>query len=188
MAITNQQIQAGIGNEGSGAPTVHEIFTKINNAKDKPQKIAILKQYDNQAMRQMLKAAFDPTFTLTIFGNDYPTQDGTCVRDYIHVDDIADAHLKALFSLEKNTSSLCAAYNLGNGNGYSVNEIIKSVERVSGKKVKVKYGSRREGDPPILIADPTKANRELGWKAKNLSISTIIQDAWNWYLKINSKF
>ena len=83
-----------------------------------------------------IKAAFDPTFTLTIFGNDYPTQDGTCVRDYIHVDDIADAHLKALFSLEKNTSSLCAAYNLGNGNGYSVNEIIKSVERVSGKKLK----------------------------------------------------
>lgn len=130
-----------------------------------------------------IKAAVDPNFTLTIFGNDYPTQDGTCVRDYIHVDDIADAHLKALSYLKKNNNSVCSAYNLGNGNGYSVNEIIKSIERVSGKKVKVKYGSRREGDPPILVASANKAYEELRWTPKYNDIDKIIYDALEWFNK-----
>lgn len=130
-----------------------------------------------------IRAANDPNFTLTIFGNDYPTIDGTCVRDYIHVDDIANAHLKGLFYLEQNTNALSSAYNLGNGSGYSVHQVIRSIERVSGKKVKVKYGSRREGDPPILVASSKKAYEELGWKPKYNELDQIIFDALVWFNK-----
>ena len=124
---------------------------------------------------------------LIIFGSDYPTHDGTCIRDYIHVEDLADAHIMGLKKVMNSSSKLSEVYNLATGKGYSVLEIIKNVEKITNYKVNFSFGEKREGDPPILIADATKANKELGWKAKNLSIATIIQDAWRWYIKLNSK-
>tara|TARA_Y100000589_G_C27149103_1_gene628140 strand:- start:440 stop:1459 length:1020 start_codon:yes stop_codon:yes gene_type:complete len=124
---------------------------------------------------------------LIIFGSDYPTDDGTCIRDYIHVEDLADAHVIGLKKVMNSSSKFSEVYNLATGKGYSVLEIIKTVEKITNNKVNFSFGEKREGDPPILIADPTKANRELGWKAKNLSIETIIQDAWRWYIKLNIK-
>jgi UDP-glucose 4-epimerase len=116
---------------------------------------------------------------LTVFGTDYPTPDGTCLRDYVHVDDLSRAHIAAFSQLEKPGAQLF--YNLGTGQPNSVREIITAVERVSGKKVPVKEGPRRAGDPPSLYADSTKAQRELGWKVKFDTIDKIVESAWRWH-------
>lgn len=115
---------------------------------------------------------------LTVFGTDYPTPDGTCIRDYIHVEDLADAHAKALrLLIEGGDSMQC---NLGTGVGFSVQEIINVAEDVTGSKVPVKYGSRREGDPAQLVADPSAAKELLGWEAKNKNARTMVETAWKW--------
>lgn len=113
---------------------------------------------------------------LTIFGEDYPTHDGTCIRDYIHIHDLASAHLQALQRLlagEKST-----AYNLGNGKGFSVREVVETINQVTGKKVSTLLGSRREGDPPYLVADSSKALKELSWEPQYSSLETMISHAW----------
>ncbi len=115
---------------------------------------------------------------IEIFGTDYPTRDGTCIRDYIHVDDLAQAHILALEKLQPKQQM---KLNLGIGQGYSVREVIQSAERVTGKKVAFKESARREGDPAELIADPSKAVKELGWKPKYLEIDQIVETAWNWH-------
>lgn len=115
---------------------------------------------------------------LVVFGTDYDTPDGTCVRDYIHVEDLADAHARALDHLIAGGDSVRC--NLGTGIGVSVKEIISAVEEVSGKKVPVEYGPRREGDPPSLVADPSLAEQLLGWKATRKNILDIVQPAWLW--------
>jgi len=117
---------------------------------------------------------------ITVFGTDYPTKDGTNVRDYIHVDDLADAHIAAMERLEAGKPILC---NLGTGRGFSVKEIIQACERVSGKKAPVEYGARRPGDAIALYADPSRAKQVLGWEAKNKDPQEIIQSAWNWFSK-----
>jgi UDP-glucose 4-epimerase len=114
--------------------------------------------------------------SVTIFGTDYPTEDGTCVRDYIHIDDLGEAHIKGLTWLLSNGDS--CRFNLGNGRGYSVNEVIQAAEKVTGKTVNVKKGSRRPGDPPLLVADSTLAFKLLNWKPKYPSLESIIGDAW----------
>lgn len=114
-----------------------------------------------------------------IFGEDYPTLDGTCQRDYIHVADLASAHLKALDLL--NGEPALHAFNLGTGQGYSVREIIAAVEKVAGNKVPQKIAPRRAGDPPALYADPSKALAQLGWKATQSSIAEIVESAWRWH-------
>jgi UDP-arabinose 4-epimerase len=116
---------------------------------------------------------------VTVFGTDYTTPDGTCIRDYIHVSDLAAAHVKALERL--NAQPGFAAFNLGSGRGYSVKEVIETAERVTGKKIAVKYGARRPGDPPRLVADPAKAMRELNWKPVRSELDTQIADAWAWH-------
>lgn len=113
---------------------------------------------------------------VTIFGTDYPTPDGTCIRDYIHIEDIADAHIKAMEKLFQGAPS--SPYNLGNGKGFSVKEIIAAVEKLLNRNVLVSEGPRRPGDPAILIADASKAHLELDWKPKYPSIESIIQHAW----------
>lgn len=112
---------------------------------------------------------------VTINGNNYPTPDGTCVRDYIHIDDLGSAHIKGMEELFKGASS--NYYNLGNGEGYSIREVINTVQKVTGMKVKTQDGPRRPGDPPILVADSSKASTELGWKPK-YNLETMILHAW----------
>jgi len=117
---------------------------------------------------------------ITVFGTDYPTKDGTNIRDYIHVDDLADAHIAAMTKLVPGQS---IAANLGTGNGFSVREIIATAERITGRKVPVKYGPRRAGDAIALFADPSNARKVLGWEAKYKDPEAIIRSAWNWHEK-----
>ena len=124
---------------------------------------------------------------LQIYGSDYPTSDGTCVRDYIHVNDLADAHVRALQYLETHHQEKSGdekgggalAINLGTGRGHSVLEIIQAAESATGRQVRRTIGPRRPGDPPILVADPAKAQRVLGWTAKR-NLADIVASAWNW--------
>jgi UDP-glucose-4-epimerase GalE len=120
---------------------------------------------------------------LQIHGSDYPTPDGTCVRDYIHVNDLADAHVRALQYLEKGGDLL--AINLGTGRGHSVLEAIRAAESATGRPVRRKIGPRRPGDPPILVADPARAQRVLGWTAKR-NLADIVSSAWAWIQKTSS--
>jgi UDP-glucose-4-epimerase GalE len=126
----------------------------------------------------IIHAAIGKRPHIEIFGTDYPTPDGTCVRDYIHVDDLASAHLLALEKLEPSKQM---HYNLGIGRGYSVREVIAAVEEVTGKKVPVKEGPRRAGDPPVLVASSDNIQKELGWKPKYNDIKSIVETAWNWH-------
>jgi len=119
---------------------------------------------------------------IMVYGADYETPDGTCIRDYIHVSDLADAHVLALKSLENGSPS--NAYNLGNGAGFSVMEIIEAVKCVTSREVPVKIGERRDGDPSRLIADSSKIMSELGWQPKQPDIESIIGTAWDWHQKI----
>jgi UDP-glucose 4-epimerase len=118
---------------------------------------------------------------LTINGNDYQTPDGTCIRDYIHVSDLAGAHLKALEFLKNESRS--EIFNVGTGKGYSNLEIAEAVFALTGKKVDIQFGSRRPGDPDELVADSGKLQSALGWEPKHSQLENIIQDAWNWYQK-----
>jgi len=117
---------------------------------------------------------------ITVFGTDYPTKDGTNVRDYIHVDDLADAHIAAMERLDERKQIIC---NLGTGNGFSVREIIRTAEKVTGKTAPVTYGPRRPGDAIALYADPTRAKELLGWEAKYKDPEAIIRTAWAWHSK-----
>jgi UDP-glucose-4-epimerase GalE len=125
-----------------------------------------------------IQAAMGLRPELQLFGTDYPTPDGTCIRDYIHVDDLAEAHLLALEALEPGKE---LRLNLGIGRGYSVREVIRTVEDVTGKKVPVKEGSRREGDPPELVAAPERATRELKWEPLYKDLRSIVETAWRWH-------
>lgn len=116
---------------------------------------------------------------LPIFGSDYPTPDGTCLRDYIHVDDLCVAHIAAFDELASEGRALY--YNLGTGQPHSVREVIASVERISGRKVPTVLGPRRAGDPPALYADPSKAQKELHWMARYQELDSIVETAWNWH-------
>ena len=116
---------------------------------------------------------------ISIFGTDYPTPDGTCIRDYIHVTDLAQAHILALDALYDGMES--RIYNLGNGNGFSVKEVIDTVEKVTGKKVPRVEEGRRPGDPAVLIASSQKIIKELGWKPRYNTLEKIIETAWNWH-------
>ncbi len=114
---------------------------------------------------------------LVVFGTDYPTPDGTNVRDYIHVDDLADAHVAAMTRLEPGSAMFC---NLGTGSGFSVREILAAAEKVTGRKVPVRFGPRRAGDAVALFADPARARALLGWEAKHRDPETIIASVWRW--------
>ncbi len=124
----------------------------------------------------VLDVALGRRETITIFGTDYDTPDGTCIRDYVHVRDLATAHSLALDALTASGKS--TAYNLGIGNGYSVHEVIESCRRVTGRSIPVVEGDRRPGDPAVLVADPTRAMRELGWKPRFTDLDKIVTTAW----------
>ena len=120
---------------------------------------------------------------LTVFGEDYPTADGTCIRDYIHVADLAEAHVAALRALLGGADS--NAYNLGTGNGFTVRQVIEAVEQATGRMVPHGIGPRRAGDPAALVADPSAANRELDWRPAMSDLDSIVATAWAWHQKMS---
>ena len=126
----------------------------------------------------ILDVALGRRKSIKIFGKDYPTKDGTCIRDYIHVRDLADAHLLALNALGQKDRMI---YNLGNGQGFTVLEVIESVRRVTGKPIPVEECERRPGDPAVLVASSEKIKAELGWKPQFAELDKIIASAWQWH-------
>ena len=126
---------------------------------------------------RLLLAALGRVDKVTLFGTDYPTPDGTCIRDYIHVDDLCAAHVMAMEALRPGDSSV---YNLGIGRGYSVSEVVESANRVAGRTVPTEYGPRRPGDPAVLYADSQKIQQELGWSPRYTEIDAIVATAWKW--------
>ncbi len=128
----------------------------------------------------VLQAASGRRPAISVFGTDYDTPDGTCIRDYVHVDDLCAAHLLALQRLWQGGGS--GRYNLGNGNGFSVREVIDTARRVTGRDIPLRFESRRAGDPARLVADSGRARRELGWQPARGDLETIIADAWRWEL------
>ena len=128
-----------------------------------------------------IHASLGLTDSLTVFGSTFDTPDGSCIRDYIHVDDLADAHILALNSLRNGSPS--SIFNLGNGRGYSVLEVVEEVRRVSGKEFEVVRGPARPGDPPVLVADSSRAVKTLGWEQKHPSLEEIVSTAYEWLKK-----
>jgi UDP-glucose 4-epimerase len=128
----------------------------------------------------VLQVAAGKRDSISIFGSDYSTPDGTCVRDYIHVSDIASAHLLAFDRLGKDDAPERLIYNLGNGRGFSVREVIAAAHTVTGRQIAVREAPRRPGDPAILVASFKKIRQELGWKPRHTDLATIIESAWRW--------
>lgn len=127
----------------------------------------------------VLDAAIGRRPHITIHGEDYPTPDGTCIRDYIHVSDLAEAHVRALQHLRAGKPGFAA--NLGTGTGISVREIIEQARRVTGRNIPVEIGPRRAGDPPQLVSDPSRAKSLLGWQPTRSNLASIMDDAWRWH-------
>lgn len=129
----------------------------------------------------VLQTALGKRESVSIFGTDYPTPDGTCIRDYIHVSDLADAHILGLEYLLQGGKT--DAFNLGNGNGFSVKEVIEAAKAVTGKEIEVKVSDRRPGDPPALVGSSDKARKILGWQPQYPDIKEILSHAWTWHLQ-----
>jgi UDP-glucose 4-epimerase len=127
---------------------------------------------------RLMNVALGRQPNIQIFGTDYPTKDGTCVRDYVHVSDLAAAHLLALDALDRSGKLI---YNLGNGQGFTVREVIDGVQRVTGRHMTVVESPRREGDPAVLIASSEKIRKELSWRPKFQELDAILASAWAWH-------
>ncbi|OEU58191.1 MAG: UDP-glucose 4-epimerase GalE [Desulfobulbaceae bacterium S3730MH12] len=127
----------------------------------------------------VLRTALGQQGELTVFGNDYPTEDGTCIRDYIHITDLAQAHYLALLHLLDGGES--KKYNLGNGSGYSILDVINTARQITGRDINYSFADRRDGDPAVLVGSAEKAAHELGWKPEFNSLETILETAWNWH-------
>jgi UDP-glucose 4-epimerase len=135
-------------------------------------------QPESHLIPLIIQAAMGKRENIKIFGTDYPTDDGTCVRDYIHIEDLCKAHLLALKKLDAESELV---YNLGNGTGYSVRQVIDTVRKVAGKDFKVVETDRRPGDPPVLTADASKAHAELGWETDYPELEKIVESAWKFH-------
>ena len=127
----------------------------------------------------VLRAAVDSRARVKIFGDDYDTPDGTCVRDYIHVTDLAQAHVNAVRALR--SSIRCDAFNLGNGQGYSVQQVVETARQVTGRPIKASVARRRPGDPDILVASAERARKYLSWRPQFGALETILETAWAWH-------
>ena len=197
IPITENEKKAPVSPYGRSKLQVEQILDDLPGGAWKDFKYAALRYFNASgcAMDGTLGEDHDPETHLipvilqavlgvrpgiTVFGTDYPTPDGTNVRDYIHVDDLADAHIAAMGRLDEHKQIHC---NLGTGRGFSVKEIIAAAERVTGKQVPVTYGPRRAGDAIALYADPSRAKQVLGWEAKHKDPEAIIRSAWNWFSK-----
>jgi UDP-glucose 4-epimerase len=162
---------------------MHSVVLRYFNAAGASPDAALGERHDPEThlIPLALRAATGELTELTVFGTDYDTPDGTCIRDYIHIVDLCDAHVLALQHLSSGGES--RSYNLGNGQGYSVKEVIQVAERVSGKSIPVKYGPRRAGDPPRLVADSSRIRKDWGWAPKFGALEMIIKHAWQWEMK-----
>lgn len=149
---------------------------------DPESKIGECHQPETHLIPQLLAVAAGESESVPIFGCDYDTADGTCIRDYVHVSDLADAHVLALKWLLRGGTQ--EEFNLGIGKGFSVRQIVSAVERVTCRRVNVVIQARRQGDPPALVSDADKARRELGWTPKFTNIDDIISTAWEWQLRM----
>jgi UDP-glucose 4-epimerase len=157
---------------------VTQFFGILNAAgADESGEIGELHDPETHLIPLVLEAATSNGPELQVFGNDYPTPDGTCIRDYIHVNDLAEAHVLASHELANRAQSL--AVNLGTGTGTSVLELISAVEKITGSPVRRKVVSRRKGDPPVLVADSSRAQELLKWKATR-NLQDIVATAWRW--------
>ena len=133
----------------------------------------------------VLDAAAGVRPEIVVYGDDYDTPDGTCIRDYIHVTDLAEAHVLALRALEAGAKT--TAYNLGNGRGFSVKEVIDTARAVTGRNFPIRMGARRPGDPARLVGDATRIQRELGWQPRHADLAEMIETAWRWHRKVNGE-
>ncbi len=156
---------------------IRTVVLRYFNAAGATERFGEDHRIETHLIPNILKAALGQRENVEIYGTDYPTTDGTCIRDYIHIADLAQAHLLALEAPES------AAYNLGTGGGTSVREVIAACERVTGKAIPVIEKPRRPGDPPLLIASSDKIKKELGWEPKFQAIDKIIESAWAWHLR-----
>lgn len=159
---------------------IHYVALRYFNAAGSNPEVGIGEDHDPEShlIPLVMKTALGQRDHIGIFGEDYPTQDGTCIRDYIHVRDLVEAHLLALEHLDKTGES--GVFNLGSGTGYSVKEIIETARQVTGKKIPAKVEPRRGGDPSVLIASNQKAASVLGWTPKR-GLEEIVADAWTWH-------
>jgi len=171
-------------NDFSSAHGLCSVILRYFNAAgaDKDLEIGELHSPETHLIPLLFDACTRTTKNFNINGDDYDTFDGTCIRDYIHVTDLADAHILAYKKLKQD--GVTTSYNLGNGEGFSIKQVIHMVEKVTGLDVPFGIVSRRVGDPPILIADSTKARKELLWSPVNSSLENIIESAWLWYNKM----
>jgi UDP-glucose 4-epimerase len=128
---------------------------------------------------RLLDAALNPERTFQIYGDDYPTPDGTCIRDFVHVRDIAQAHILALSAIP---SPGFRIYNVGHGKGYSIGEVVKAVEEVTGRELPIRVATRRPGDPAVLVASPEKLCQEVKWRPRFSELRTVLSSAWAWKL------
>src|SRR5215813_11689508 len=133
---------------------------------------------ESHLIPNVLKVAMGKRDSVSVFGTDYPTEDGTCIRDYVHIYDLAVAHLLALDALKEREA---LAFNLGNGNGFSVRQVIEAARKVTNRPIQVVESPRRPGDPPVLVASSEKIGKELGWKPKYATLESIMQTPWDWH-------
>lgn len=198
IPITENHPQRPINPYGKGKYMVEQILEDYSRAydfqyvslryfnaagADPEADVGELHEPETHLIPLILDAASGKRKDIKIFGNDYPTDDGTCIRDYIHVNDLADAHIKALEYLQGGGSS--DVFNLGNSQGFSVKEVIKTASEVTGKEIKVDEVDRRPGDPPVLVGSSDKAREILNWHPKYPNLSSIVETAWKWYQKKN---
>ena len=156
---------------------IEPVIFRYFNAAGATKRFGEHHKIETHLIPNLLKVALGQSEGCQVFGEDYPTPDGTCIRDYIHITDLADAHIRAL------KPGISGAFNLGNGDGYSVRQVIDTCRKVTGKEIPFKSLDRRPGDPPILVANATKAKEVLGWSPQFASLEDIIQSAWNWHSK-----
>ena len=176
-------IEEMIEDLGKASDLPYVIFRYFNAAGAHPDgDIGELHNPETHLIPLVLNALTDPNGCIEVYGNDYNTRDGTCIRDYIHVCDLADAHVLGLNKLSTLKRGRLV-YNLGNGKGYTVKEVIETVEKVTEMGVPISMKGRREGDPPILVASSEKARQELGWQPKFPDLATMIEHAWKWHKK-----
>jgi UDP-glucose 4-epimerase len=167
--------------DAAGAYGLRSVALRYFNAAGASEDGSIGELHDPEThlIPNVLRAALGTGPALNVFGDDYPTPDGTCIRDYVHVDDLAQAHLQALDYLGGHEGA--HAFNLGNGLGFSVREVIAAAETVSARTIPFTVQARRPGDPSVLVASSDKARRELGWSPKHTSLQSILDSAWRWH-------